>query len=52
VTTADRVDALLDSGWAPETVTAADEYVGRHRLVGFRAKLSVRRLFYLARHRA
>jgi hypothetical protein len=51
MTTADRVDSLFDSAWVPETVTTADQYVGRHRLTGFRARLSVRRLFYIAKHR-
>ena len=49
MTTADRVDSLLDTSWAPETVTT--DYVGKHRLAGFRVQLTVRRLFYFAKHR-
>jgi len=51
VTTADRVDTLLDTSWEPEAVAAAGGYVGKHRLVGFRVRLTVRRMFYLAKHR-
>jgi hypothetical protein len=51
VTTADRVDTLLDTAWAPETVTTPGGYVGRHRLAGFRVRLTVHRMFYLAKHR-
>jgi hypothetical protein len=51
VTTADRVDSLLDHAWAPETVAAAGAYTGRHRLAGFRVAFTVRRMFYIAKHR-
>lgn len=49
MTTADRVDSLLDTRWTPGTVTT--DYVGKHRLSGFRVQLTVRRMFYLAKHR-
>ena len=49
MTTVDRADSLLDTHWAPETVTAG--YMGRHRLHGFRVQLTARRLFYIAKHR-
>ena len=49
MTTVDRADSLLDTRWAPETVTPG--YVGKHRLNGFRVRLTARRLFYLAKHR-
>jgi hypothetical protein len=49
VTTVDRADSLLDTSWAPETVTT--DYVGKHRLRGFRVQLTVRRMFYIAKHR-
>ncbi|HEU5267080.1 MAG TPA: hypothetical protein VFU35_10280 [Jatrophihabitans sp.] len=49
MTTVDRADSLLDTHWAPETVST--DYVGRHRLRGFRVHLTARRLFYIAKHR-
>jgi len=51
VTTADRVDSLLDHAWAPEAIAATGDYAARHRLVGFRVPFSMRRMFYIARHR-
>jgi hypothetical protein len=51
VTTADRIDALLERGWAPTTVRVERGYVGRHRMTGFRVALTMQRLFYIARHR-
>ena len=51
--TLDRIEPAY-TAWSPAAsglgVTDDDEYVGRHRKPAARA-LSVRRLFYVARHR-
>jgi hypothetical protein len=51
VATAHRVERAR--GWSapPRTAFPAEEYVGRHRAPKARA-FSLRRLFYVARHRS
>ncbi len=47
MTTADRIDSIR--AWAPSVVLPDKTYIGKHRAAGLRT-LSVRRLFYTARH--
>jgi hypothetical protein len=47
VTVADRIDSFR--AWAPTVVLPDKTYLGKHRGAGIRA-LSIRRLFYTARH--